>query len=112
MSNDGDYDNVRDIVNVAVDVLRDYGTACGDTRIERMARWITLNLAVELHDVRAGAMATITTDDTRVLALQVGDHVGFRCDDVTRSLRKETARQLAVALLICVERSENCQPWH
>lgn len=107
MSEDGAVDSVRDIVNVAVDVLKDYGVTQGDTRIERMARWIALNFIVELKDVRSGSVSRITTDDTRILAMQVGDHVGFRSDEVTRSLRKETARQLAVALLVCVERAEN-----
>jgi len=74
-------DKVRDIVNLAVEVLSEYGTEDGGTRIERMATWIILNLV----DTDAGEC------DERI-------YTSKECDGM---------RRLATALFVCVERSES-----
>lgn len=56
MSTDHDFDfsdvsvdGVREILDVAVDVLRDYGNTPGDSRIERLARWVLFNLRADVQ---------------------------------------------------------------
>lgn len=52
MNNDGDLciDGVREVLDVAVDVLRDYAPDSGNSRIERLARFILLNLRADIAD--------------------------------------------------------------
>ena len=104
-------DNVRDILDVAISVLRDHGRAPGDSRLERMARWLIMNLGVQLQDEHARWMSRVYTSDSDLAASHVGDHVGLSAriatyEFVAQALEPEKARQLATALLICAERAE------
>lgn len=70
MSDDGDLciDGVREVPDVAVDVLRDYAPDSGNSRIERLARFVLLNVRA---DVTAGALfddSTLTAEQCREVA--------------------------------------------
>lgn len=45
-------DTLDDVLDIAAEVLRDYGGEPGDTRIERLARYVASNLGGEPHTGR------------------------------------------------------------
>jgi hypothetical protein len=97
---------VRQTIDIAVSVMEDYGEAGADTRIARLARWVILNLGVDVYKRELGCIAHIGTDAKGVAALQVGGSVALLTQAPTQSLSYESARQLATALFIAVERAE------
>jgi hypothetical protein len=106
----GRVDGVREILDVAVDVLRDYGAVAGDSRIERLARWIVFNLAVHLRDIHSGSRYAIYASD-KLAVTQCDDHMALSArvktyGSAARPMRSEQARRLATALLVCAERAD------
>jgi hypothetical protein len=106
----GRVDSVREILDVAVGLLRDYGTVPGDTRIERMARWIVFNLAMHLRDVHSGSKSAVYAND-ELAAIQCDKHVALSARVktyayVARPMSTEEARKLATTLLACAERAD------
>ena len=104
-------DCVDQILDVAGDVLRDYGNECGQTRIERMARWIALNLGGPPYESkRAGGLEKIIlgTGDHDLAVLRAGHFFGIEQDGVTIIVGRSAleARSLAVALMRCAEHAE------
>lgn len=66
---DSTSDGVREILDVAVGVLQDYGTE-GNTRIERMARWLLVSLMADVPNPGdAPASWTLTPDQCRSHAI-------------------------------------------
>lgn len=100
------FDTVREIVDVAVSVLEDYGEDSQETRIARMAHWILLNLGVDVTDRQLGSVSKISTDVSSISVIQVGSRLALHSTEPLKAIATEHARQLATALLICVERSE------
>lgn len=100
-------DSVSEVLAVATEVLQEYGDVPGDSRIERMARWVVLNLGVEVDEAHLGSVSRVRTTDGLQRVWRIGslvgiDYIGSNQGDGNA----DTARQLAKALLICVERSE------
>ncbi len=104
-------DGVREILDVAVSVLQDYDPNHGNSRIERMARWLLLNLREGLKEGHAGLVSQVTTTDrcvqrvgTQLIVSQVGDSNRLTTQPVMTS---GSARELATALYLCAERMED-----
>jgi hypothetical protein len=97
-------DGLEEILDVAIDVLRDYGDAPGDSRIERLARWAVFNLSAcaRLRHRVVGNVSDSVTEDGRFNVKQVGYLVGVD----QRAMLSSQARQLAAALLICADRAD------
>jgi hypothetical protein len=102
-------DGVREILDVAVSVLQDYDPEHGFTRIERMARWILLNLREGLKEEHLGLVSVITTSDLRSvqrvdsqIAVSIGSGLATQ-----PPLSAQTARELATGLYLCAQRVED-----
>ncbi len=103
----GDVASVREIVDVAVSVLQDYGVG-GETRIEQLARWVVMCFAgVDVRDERVGRISRQFVTDVGVVE-QVGYKIGVEvCEHAPRrALTADQARDLATALLVAAERAE------
>jgi hypothetical protein len=93
-------DSLDQVLNVAGEVLAENGAAPGDTRIERMARFIAFNLGGRPY----GALRSGRFDVSEVLAVwQTGGLIGF---DGTATVEPDTARAAMVALLRAAELAE------
>lgn len=71
MNNDGDFciDGVREVLDVAVDVLRDYAPDEGNSRIERLARFVLLNVRADVTaDGTLFDDSTLTAEQCREVA--------------------------------------------
>lgn len=95
-----DVDNIREILDVATDVLRDYGPDFGDTRIERLARFVALNVRAEVTAEHAGSVSLIVgPGEDSVAAVRVGNQIGLTPEtDFVGTPTK--ARELATALMM------------
>lgn len=89
-------DDVDTILEVAGEVLVENAPDPGDTRIERLARWVVANLDAIVTMQRAGAYTLFTT--SRVRAVRLGERILLDL-----SGRKEfspgEAQEVATALL-------------
>jgi hypothetical protein len=99
-------DTVQEIFGVALSVLIDYGPE-GETRVERMARWIAWNLEVDLEEQERGNATSIVLNDPALIVMRYGDNIALRgSHGFVRTMSKDEARQLATALLVCAERAD------
>lgn len=102
-------DRIDDVLTIAASVLEDYGPDPGATRIERMARWLLLNVGSLPLCERAGAISRFRVEKLHVV--RVGDKVGITVPASSWSnathVPHEQARELAVALLRAVEQAES-----
>ena len=104
-------DGVREVLDVAVSVLRDYSPNFGNTRIERMARWLILNLGADVMLEHYGARSVAACTPS-VAVTCVGDKIVFEVQAVlrnplTRSFGRDEAVDIATALLLCAERADS-----
>ncbi len=110
MSSELANDTLRDVLDVAISVLGDYGDDHQNSRIERMANWIVMNLTPPVSDYRSGSLSLISTDDDSLTVAVLGDTISVRAENGHSAsvvdLDAERCRQFASALLIGVERSE------
>lgn len=96
-------DALDDAVDLAAEVLAEYGGSDGSTRIERLARWVLLRAGGEplVHQVeRAGAVARIKVEHGSIL--RVGDIVAVQVAKDERHSPRDL-RELAVAALRMAE---------
>jgi len=104
-------DTLDDVLDIAAGVLADYGGERGDSRIERLARWIAANVGGEPYSVK-----TIEQHCDRVepheyayAVVRVGSLFGVDTgqDEVaTIAVWPEGARAFAVGLLRLSERAD------
>lgn len=99
-------DLVQDILDLAVEVLRDHGAEPRGTPVERLARWVVFNLGVQVDQQVLGGLSRTFTDDGELAAVQAGEHVGLSGRALARPMRSEQARQLATALFMSAERAD------
>ncbi len=115
-------DRLDGALDVAASVLRDYGPDPGNTRIERLARYVSLNLGDEPCLAQAGAVTHWVVSfprqtrpgvpplEGRVDVWRVGEHVGLQLDvqndRSVAALSPDLARAVAIALLRAAERAE------
>lgn len=100
-------DGVDAVLAVAAEVLEEYGPDPGATRIERMARWITLVAGAPLSSETAGSITHYPCGSHSVW--RVGEHVGIAPHADYRNpdpIPLEDARRIAAALLRAVEAAE------
>jgi hypothetical protein len=108
-------DTVDSILSVATSVLVDYASESGHSRIERMARWIVLNLGdVDTYSIITRVGSITHHELERSSVWRVGEQVGATTNVATRegrrdpqALRHEDARAMAVALFRAVEEAED-----
>lgn len=105
-------DGVREVLDVAVSVLTDYAPDMGDTRIERLARWVLFNLKADVQLEGIGHVALCKCTD-KVEVGQVGDRVAFStyatlggAAALLRTMSAEEARNVATGLLLCADRAD------
>lgn len=89
-------DTVTSIQDLAAEVLQEYAPDHGNTRIERLARWVVFNLSPDLQDEGVDEPYVSVTSD--VFVHRDANKV-LLCYDI--ELRPDQARELATALLIC-----------
>jgi hypothetical protein len=108
-------DKVDVILDVATEVLRDYGSVVGDTRIERMAKWIVYSLGNDPCSSQAGMISrwNVCAEGRPTLTqfvdvYRVGEHVGISCGGIRPlvKLDPERARMLGTALFRAAEKAE------
>jgi hypothetical protein len=103
-------DTLDGVLDVAAEVLAEYGGERSDSRIERMARWIAANVGGEPYQMTetSGAMAKAVMP--RCAIWRVGEQFGFEAKDTEIILHMaETpaeARAVAVAILRAVDLAE------
>lgn len=96
--------------DVVVSVLQDYGPDPGDTRVERMARWLALNLGGPPYDIeQSGNLERTRLDHGSITVLRVGEKFMIDQGGLTMIVAEAAheARCLAVALLRAAENSED-----
>lgn len=101
---DAGVDTLNDVLNLAAEVLADYGEANGGapgaTRIERLARFVALHLGGEPYGPITSGDAS--PSDT-IAIVPAGDSVGFQGEGF---VDPDTARGIAVAFLRAAEAVE------
>lgn len=101
-------DSLDGVLDVAGDVLRDYGPDPGRTRIERMARFIALNLGgAPYSSTRVGTVERCRLDHG-VTIIRSGEKFALEQGGMTLVVGHAAfeARALAVALLRCAENAD------
>jgi hypothetical protein len=99
------HDRLDAVLDIAVTVLADYAPDFGNTRLERMARYLMLNLGGEPTLEKAGALARFSGDEVEVL--RAGEHIAVHVDGLRAGRTPEQARALAVMLLRAAELAES-----
>lgn len=105
-------DSLDTVLDIAGEVLYENAPEPGSTRIERMARWLALNVGTPIPFQSTGACHKFTTGDvfskTRFVdVLVVGDMIGLCVGGIhAAKISKQEAREIATALLRAVEFSE------
>lgn len=102
-------DTLNEIIDVAISVLEDYEADAGESRIARLASWLVFNMGVNVQDRQLGPFSRMSTDDSSIAVLQMGERVVLVAQGTTQTLSEDVARQLATALLIATERAESFQ---
>lgn len=103
-------DSLDDVLGVAVEVLTEYGPHHGRSRIERLARWLVMNLGDEPYGyVRAGSIEQFTIDPDLVVS-RVGSLVGVTSSKRTGAMPEygtdaRRAMALAIAAIRASERA-------
>lgn len=114
-------DTLDAILDVAVEVLGEYGPTLGQTRIERLSRWVVLRVGEQSQAAELEARHQLTVkaggpyDDDRVWL--AGAHAAMTADDARASLpaatccrerRRSHLQGLIVALGYCVSCGKFC----
>lgn len=109
-------DSLDQVLDVAASVLEDYAPEAADgrhTRIDRMARWITLNMGSPIVCEEAGGIVRHALScnpggvPTELISVwRVGNTVGIECAGPVKKLSYQAARDLAAALIRAVEAAE------
>lgn len=92
-------DTVDSILDVAGEVVLDHAPDPGNTRIERLARWVVSSVDATVTGTSVGGLGIYRTSRERVA--RAGTRIGIDLGD-GRALREYTvvqARELAAALL-------------
>jgi hypothetical protein len=90
-----------DVLNIAAEVLAEYGGVPGNTRIERFARFVSLNLGGEPYGKNTSG--DYSSSDA-IAIMPIGYSIFFRGDG---SVDPDTAREIAVAFLRAAEAVES-----
>ena len=99
-------DSLNDILDVAASVLADYGTTAGNTRIERLARYLvgTLGGEPDMPTRRLGATDVQFNPSDAAAVWTEGPLVGVLASG---SLEPDQARAVVVALVRAIETAED-----
>ena len=100
-------DRIDAALDVAAEVLGEYGDHAGMTRIERLARYVALNLGDEPY-IHQGAGSIERYGVRNVEVVRVAQVIGLRVAGgaLSDKLTPADARAIAVALLRAAERAE------
>lgn len=110
-------DGVNEILGVALSVLEDHAPDHGDTRIERLARFVLLNIMAHVTHEKCGNISRATSGSPSLFVVeQVGRVVGITSWPVWSGARSNSAiglmssthaRELATALILCADHADN-----
>ena len=101
-------DTLDDVLDVAVEVLQDYVHFHGSSRIERMARWLVMNLGSEPYGyIRAGAVEQYTVDPDLVVS-RMGSKIGITSNKRCIAIPEEgtDARRAMATAIACIRAAE------
>lgn len=102
-------DSLDTVLDIAGEVLYENAPEPSNTRIERMARWLALNVGTPIPFQSAGECHKFTTGDvfskTRFVdVLVVGELIGLCVGGIDAAkISRQEAREIATALLRAVE---------
>ena len=95
-------DSVDSILDVAGEVLSEYGSDPTTTRIERLARWVVCNIDPLIYDMRSGQVSTFE-HPAGVRVLQAGERIAV---EFPKFVNADEARIAATLLLRAAERAD------
>ncbi len=102
-------DRLDAVLAIAGEILEEYGSDPGATRVERLARWVTLNFGAPSESERAGCISHYACG--AYSAWRVGEYVGLSVKHADyrnpEPISLEDARALATALVRAVEEAES-----